>query len=243
MLSFGMAVFGIGMMDYAITVFLLFYYSDILLLGAAAAGTAYFIGKIWDAFTDPFMGYISDHTRSRLGRRRPYLLACPLPLGFSFFLLWTPMLGYSQTRLFLHLLVSAILFYTFLTMFYIPYNALGAELTPHYHERTVLMGVRQGVFIFGLLIGAVTPMAITRHFVEKISLALTMLLVGAILSLIGYVANHEQSPETIFGMRMVFACVPGILYLCATTTFAKFPITRAVHEEIMEQLARRKAAS
>ncbi len=98
--------------------------------------------RLTDALTDPMMGYISDNTRSRWGRRRPFIFVGAIGSGLVFALLWQLPAGASQTYYFVYFLVGSILFYVPYTIFATPWVALGYELTPDYHERTRLMGVQ-----------------------------------------------------------------------------------------------------
>jgi Na+/melibiose symporter-like transporter len=120
--------------------FVLIYYSQVLGLGAGLAGLAVSIGLVSDAITDPLVGYLSDSTRSRWGRRHPWLYASILPLGASFYFLWNPP-GFvvGDTLLFAWLVVCNISMRTALTMFLIPAYAIVAELTADYDERTRLL--------------------------------------------------------------------------------------------------------
>ncbi|MDX1740936.1 MAG: MFS transporter, partial [Rhodothermales bacterium] len=95
-----------------------------------------------DAITDPLMGYISDNTRSRWGRRRPYIFGGAILAGILFALLWQLPEGKSETFYFVFFLIGSILFYLAYTVFATPWVALGYELTPDYHERTRLMGTQ-----------------------------------------------------------------------------------------------------
>jgi GPH family glycoside/pentoside/hexuronide:cation symporter len=98
--------------------------------------------RLIDALTDPLMGYISDHTRSRWGRRRPYIFIGSILAGVSFALLWQLPVGKSETFYFVYFLCGSVVFYLAYTIFATPWVALGYELTPDYHERTRLMGVQ-----------------------------------------------------------------------------------------------------
>ncbi len=98
--------------------------------------------RLTDALTDPVMGYISDHTRSRWGRRRPYIFGGAIAAAVIYALLWQLPAGRSESFYFGYFLVGAILFYAAYTVFATPWVALGYELTPDYHERTRLMGVQ-----------------------------------------------------------------------------------------------------
>jgi GPH family glycoside/pentoside/hexuronide:cation symporter len=104
------------------------------LLGAAP--------RLIDALTDPLMGYISDHTKSRWGRRRPYIFAGAIAAGVIFALLWQLPEGKSENYYFWFFLIGSLVFYLAYTIFATPWVALGYELTPDYHERTRLMAVQ-----------------------------------------------------------------------------------------------------
>jgi len=98
--------------------------------------------RLTDALTDPLMGYISDHTRSKWGRRRPYIFAGAISAGLMFALLWQLPEGRSESFYFWTFLGISVIFYLAYTVFATPWVALGFELTPDYHERTRLMGVQ-----------------------------------------------------------------------------------------------------
>ena len=120
--------------------FVLIYYSQVLGLDPGLAGLAVGIGLVFDAITDPLIGYLSDSTRSRWGRRHPWLYASILPLGASFYFLWHPP-GFVEgdTLLFAWLVVCNVSMRTALTMFLVPAYAIVAELTSDYDERTRLL--------------------------------------------------------------------------------------------------------
>ncbi len=137
-------VFGSGGAGYGVLYnahyFVLIYYSQVLGLDPGLAGLAMGIGLVFDAITDPLVGYLSDSTRSRWGRRHPWLYASVLPLGASFYFLWHPP-GFvaGDTLLFAWLVVCNVSMRTALTMFLVPAYAILAELTSDYDERTRLL--------------------------------------------------------------------------------------------------------
>ena len=107
------------------------------LVGALAA-----LPRLTDALTDPIMGYVSDNTHTRWGRRRPFIFCGALLAGLLFFLLWQMPEGRAESFYFWYFLIGSVFFYLAYTMFATPWVALGYELTPDYHERTRLMGVQ-----------------------------------------------------------------------------------------------------
>lgn len=111
-------------------------------MNPALVGLLGALPRLTDAITDPLMGYISDNTHSRWGRRRPYIFVGAITSGVIFAILWQLPLGMSETYYFWYFLIGSFLFYLGYTIFATPWVALGYELTPDYHERTRLMGVQ-----------------------------------------------------------------------------------------------------
>ena len=105
--------------------------------GVFSAASVFLIVKLWDGINDPIMGWLSDKTVSKMGRRRPWLLYGAIPLGVAFFLNWVvPPLG--ETGKFIYYVVVALILDTALTAVLVPYTSLTAELTQDYNERTSL---------------------------------------------------------------------------------------------------------
>ena len=111
-------------------------------MNPALVGLVSALPRLTDAITDPLMGYISDTTRSRWGRRRPYIFVGAILAGVIYALLWQLPTDKSETFYFWYFLSGSLIFYLAYTMFATPWVALGYELTPDYHERTRLMGVQ-----------------------------------------------------------------------------------------------------
>lgn len=111
-------------------------------MNPALVGLVSALPRLTDAITDPLMGYISDNTRSRWGRRRPYIFVGAIAVGIIFALLWQLPADKSESFYFWYFLSGSLIFYLAYTVFATPWVALGYELTPDYHERTRLMGVQ-----------------------------------------------------------------------------------------------------
>lgn len=109
-------------------------------VSASLVGLAMGLTRLWDAFTDPLVGYLSDNTRSRWGRRKPWLLAGALSVGICLALMWQLPRGWSDMAYFWYFFGMSMVFYLAYTVYATPFVALGFELTPDYHERTRLMG-------------------------------------------------------------------------------------------------------
>jgi GPH family glycoside/pentoside/hexuronide:cation symporter len=95
--------------------------------------------RLVDAFLDPAMGYISDNTKSKYGRRKPFIIFGAITLGITFAFMWRIGYGHTEMFYFYFFLVGSFGMFLFNTIFAIPFNALGYEMTPDYHERTKVM--------------------------------------------------------------------------------------------------------
>ena len=134
-----------GVKGDAFTFFLLFFYSNVIGLAPGLASLAIFIALVVDAFTDPIMGVISDRTNHRLGRRHPYFLLGIIPMGLSYFMLFSIQLSWdlSQQYLFLWMLTFTIFTRLGMTIFEVPHRSLGSEMSRSYTERTSIFAARE----------------------------------------------------------------------------------------------------
>ena len=117
-------------------------------------GLTYFIPKFYDALFDLIMGYVSDNTKSKWGRRRQYVLTGAVILGFSFAFMWQLYAENGVTFNFIYFLVVSLVFYSGLTIFSIPYVAMGYEMSDDFHERTSIMATAQ---LIGQLAWVIAP--------------------------------------------------------------------------------------
>ena len=129
---YGFGSIAYGIKDNAFAYFLLFVYVQVFGLAPDLAGLAILIMLIFDAISDPLIGYISDNTKSRWGRRHPFMYGSIIPVSLTFFLIWDPPGGASDQMLFWYLLVMGIGIRTTITLYEIPSTALGPELTQDY---------------------------------------------------------------------------------------------------------------
>jgi len=145
-LFYGVGSVAYGVKDNGFSSLLLLFYNQVLGLPAAWVGAAIAIALVVDSFLDPVVGYISDHWRSKWGRRHPLMYFAAIPAALSFLVLWAPPAGLSKQELFVYLLVVSIIVRSLITLYEIPSTALGAELSENYDQRTSLFGYR---FFFG----------------------------------------------------------------------------------------------
>jgi len=163
---YGMGQAAEGIKNYAFASCLLFYYTSVLGLSGAFAGAALMIALAFDAVTDPMVAVLSDRTRSRWGRRHPYLFLSALPLGLFFYLVFSPPGDLAETlrvdeqwALFGWLLGFAVLTRAAMTLFHVPHMALGAELSKDFDERTRVVTARSIASLIG------TTSVVTGYFV------------------------------------------------------------------------------
>lgn len=147
--AFGIGQYAEGLKNTAFSLFILFYYNQVLGLSGTLAGMALFIALLFDAITDPLAGSLSDNLKSKLGRRHPFMYASAIPLALAFVGLFSPPEDMGQWALFFWLTVFAILTRAAMTLYHVPHLALGAELTENFHERTRIVAFRQFFGTFG----------------------------------------------------------------------------------------------
>jgi GPH family glycoside/pentoside/hexuronide:cation symporter len=140
------------------------YLTDTAALSAALAGVAVMIGKLWDAVTDPMMGFISDRTITRWGRRRPYLLLGAVPMLLCLWFFFSAPDTANQMVLMIWATFSLIAVNTASTIINVPFQSLTPELTDDYHEQTSLNGYRFGCAVFGTILGAAAVQPIVGIF-------------------------------------------------------------------------------
>lgn len=124
-------------------------FHDILGIDPRIVGSCLGISRVIDAITDPIIGYLSDNTRSKFGRRRPWIALSAILCAITFIGVWVFPSGMSQNFYILWLILSTILFYISLSIFSVPYGALGMELSPDYHERTSVMAYKSAMAKMG----------------------------------------------------------------------------------------------
>lgn len=139
-LGFGVGQMAEGVKTTVFNTFVLFYYNQIIGISATLTALALGFAVFFDALSDPVAGYLSDRTRSRWGRRHPWIVASALPFGLSLALLFNPPDGMGDYFYFTWLLAASIAVRLFLTLYHVPHLALGAEMAHDYVDRTRVFG-------------------------------------------------------------------------------------------------------
>ena len=143
-LAFGFGMLANQMFPAALGVFLVILVQN-LGFSPLLWGLVFFAPRLFDAVTDPIMGFVSDNTRSRWGRRRQYVFVGAIILGLSYIAMWQLYAENGVTFNFIYFLGLSLVFYLGLTIFSVPYVAMGYEMSEDFHERTQIMAVAQFV--------------------------------------------------------------------------------------------------
>ena len=204
--------------------FLIFYYQQIIGVSGTLTALALAISLIFDSVADPVVGALSDRTRSRLGRRHPFIILGALPLALAFYLLFSPPQGLTSAQAFLWLTLFSILARQALTFYLLPLTALGAEMVRDYTQRSTLYNF---TFMFGALSGTAAYMVALKVFFPTT----------------GHFNPGMLNPEGYtrlgfyFGVGMVLAMV-----ICVAGTWREIPhlvvIERAANRLSVRQLVR-----
>ena len=223
-LGLGMlAVYGSGTVVADITAFglntlLLFYLTIVCGLSGSAAGLALGIALVLDAFVDPLVGSLSDNSRSRHGRRHPFMIASAIPIAVGFGMLFSVPVGLSGGALFAYALITLLVLRVGLSGFGIPYIALGAELSDDYAERstivaarvlfTVLAGLTAAILAYGVYMKAAGSLTHRGPYAPFAWTCAALVLAGAALSSFGTLSArgrlHAPPPRKGAAMGRLF---------------------------------------
>ena len=163
-LGFGIFDLGGNMLFTLMSFWALKFLTDTVGIAAIWAGTAVMISKAWDAITDPMMGFISDRTLSRWGRRRVYLLFGAVPMCLAMVFFFTSPTYLPQSMHFAWAVAALMVLYTASTIINVPYGSLTPELTTDYNEQSSLNGYRFGCAVFGTIAGAGAVQPLVQAF-------------------------------------------------------------------------------
>ena len=179
-----------------------FYYVDVLGLNASVAGILWSIYGLWNAVNDPLMGQISDKTRSKFGRRVPYVALGAIPLGLSFFFLWTPP-SQSPFTLAAYFLMILFIFDTLYSLTFIAYNALFPEVAPTPRDRIDLSATREILATVALLLSFILAPIIAEKmgYFTMGAIMGTLIAAGYLVAMIGVKERPvDETREQAFGL-------------------------------------------
>lgn len=215
-LGYGIGNYGYGLISQMISSYLVFYGTAVLLIPGSLIGLVVSLSIVWDAVSDPLMGYFSDNTKSFMGRRHIYILLGTLLLTFTNYFLWTVNPELTVFTKFMWIFISVMLLKTFITIFITPYNALGAELITDYDGRSSIQAVKAVFFLFSILsVTAISMLVFFRPTLEyprgqlnpdaykymAITISIIMLITGLITFFSTYKFRESSSAITNLGLK------------------------------------------
>lgn len=162
-IGFGIANLGDTVITEFVGAFLLFFFTNIAGIRPSVGGMIVAIGVLWDAVSDPVIGTLSDRSKFKAGRRRPFLLMAVLPIIISTALLFTAV-NLSDGLKIAYFILMLIFYWTAYTLFNIPYLSLGSELTTNNDEKTTISSIRQVFGTIGLLFSNALPLILVSIF-------------------------------------------------------------------------------
>ena len=201
-IAYGMPGLGAGYMYLLMSLYVMKFSTDVLLIAPAVMGVIFSISRIWDAVSDPIAGYLSDRTTFKFGRRRTWMLLSFIPISFGFLAVFSPPESMQGQSLDLWMMIAILSFYSAITLFNVPHMALGAELSEDYHERTRLFGVRHIGFTLGSILSLVSMSLLISEEnsptgdVRELASNLAFLAVAAMSLMIFFsVSRLKENPE------------------------------------------------
>ena len=189
--AFGAPAMGSGYMYLLLSLYVMKFATDILLIAPAVMGAIYSLSRIWDAISDPLVGYLSDRTQLRMGRRRSWILASCVPIAAGFYMVFSPPDTLSEQGLIIWMAVAVIGFYSAMTLFFVPHLSLGAEISDDYHERSRLFGMRHSAYIIGSILSLISLQLLINTEIEGgdvrgLASELALIAIGVMVLLVIY---------------------------------------------------------
>jgi glycoside/pentoside/hexuronide:cation symporter, GPH family len=207
----------------AFATYIQFFYIDILGLRALWVGAAWSLYGLWNAINDPLAGYLSDRTRTRWGRRIPWIATTFIPLSLTFYFLWLPpasLIASPQLALLFYFLALVLLFDLFWTIVVMNWTALFPEMVPDPAERATVSGWRQFFSIWGLLLGvALPPVLAGADWSGRGGMALLLAVVTALFFGLSLLGSRERRE---FGRDETLPFGPAVRSTLANRDFRHF---------------------
>ncbi len=198
-LAYSSGALAMALSSQAFAAYILFFYVDVVKLPSYLAAIGMLIFGIWNAINDPLVGFISDHTRSRWGRRIPYIALGAIPFGFVYFLVWNPPFdAYSNVSfLFLYFVLIICLFDGLYTMTMLNWSSLYPEMFSSLKERSQVNAIRQTFAMIGLALGVAVPPLIygAMGWGKMGQIFGIVIVVSLLVSLLGSREHIEYSQE------------------------------------------------
>jgi GPH family glycoside/pentoside/hexuronide:cation symporter len=239
--SFGGGSFAQWFINTAFNIWVFYYYFTVVGLSVSWYVLAAVLWTIWNAFNDPLIGYLSDRTHTRWGRRKPYIMLGTIPMLIIEIILWLPPVPTpgNQFPTFLYLLIMLICYDTFYTMIALPYDSLFPELYTTVKERSEVNTIKQLLAIVGLLAAALVP-----GFIVDDNYAISYLMNGIVTSIIVAVTliislkwGVVERKEFKLDYQQSFKFFEGIKYALKNKGFVLYTLIFFLYEYVILLLA------
>jgi GPH family glycoside/pentoside/hexuronide:cation symporter len=235
--AFGAGSFAQWFINTAFNLWVFYYYFAVIRLDIRWYVLAAVIWSLWNAFNDPLIGYLSDRTHTRWGRRKPYIMLGTIPMLILEIVLWLPPLG-NQFATFVYLLIMLLCYDTFYTMIALPFDSLFPELYTSVKERSQVNTIKQLLAIVGLIAAALVPGFIVdrnapSYFLNGI---VTSIIVGISL-IISLKWGVTERKEFKLDYQQSFKFFQGLKYTLKNKGFILYTLIFFIYEYVLLLLA------
>lgn len=237
--SFGLGSFGQWFINSAFNTWVFSFYFSAIGLSVSYIVLAYILWTFWNAFNDPFIGFLSDRTNTRFGRRKPYILIGTIPILILEIILWLPPVN-NQIITFIYLLIMLVCYDIFYTMVALPYDSLFPELYTSVEERAEVNTIKQILATLGMLLAFIVPgifigdIAIRDGYLLNGIVTTTLVGISLLISLIWGVKERE---EFKLDHQQRFGFFEGLKYAMKNKGFVLYTIMFFLYEYILLELA------
>ncbi|MEM6884549.1 MAG: MFS transporter [Verrucomicrobiota bacterium] len=214
------------------------FYNILLGISPTVVSAALAISRGWDAISDPLVGSLSDNSKSKQGRRKPFLFWGAILTGCFFPVLWLAPESWDEQSIFIYLLVTMPIFYTFYSLMSVPYESLGMELTPNYQERTSVFTTRNYIntiatlgipFLFFFANLAIFPEPVTGVRIVSIGVGAVIIVTGITCSRVCQeryhtIAQHQKQESLFRSLGSLWKNTPLVMIVGSISIFL-FSIT------------------
>jgi len=237
--SFGLSSFALFFINSAFNTWVFSFYFTAVGLEALTITFAFILWTIWNAFNDPMIGFLSDHTKTRWGRRRPYLMIGLIPVLIIEIILWIPPAG-SETTGFIYLLIMLICYDTFYTMLALPTDSLFPELYTSIEERAEVNTIRQILSTIGLIMAFLVPGIFIGELTEKSGYLINGIVTSIIVGITMFIFikwGAKERPEFKMDYSHEFNFFKGLKYTFKNKGFILYSAMFFLYEYTLLVLA------
>jgi Na+/melibiose symporter-like transporter len=196
--AFGVLTTPLAMVGFALVIYIPTYYATTVGLGLSAVGAVFLAGRVFDVFTDPLVGHLSDQTRHRLGPRLPWMLIGVPGLALSAWLLLAP----PQDAGLLYLIGVSAAFFIFYTVLDVPYSSIGLEISPNTHERSYIASSKAIFQVVGAILASLIPVVLASQMGISLSMIASVAIGLLALGLVAFLMFVPRPKQAVAPTRM-----------------------------------------